>query len=76
MTRPRIVALALVTQHELDRLGPAFDRAYPVDEAPCFNELLRAIDEADRQLWRGRDEERLSDPMGEAWQPAPAVDSD
>ena len=32
------------------RLGPAFDRVWPVEEAPSFNELLRAIDEADRRL--------------------------
>ena len=55
MSQQRIVALCLVTQPELERLGPSFRRAYPVDEAPCFAELLRAIDEADRQLWRERD---------------------
>jgi hypothetical protein len=26
---------------------------WPVEEAPSFGELLRAIDEADRQLMRG-----------------------
>jgi hypothetical protein len=31
-------------------LGPTFDRAWPVEDAPGFNELLRAIDEADRRL--------------------------
>jgi hypothetical protein len=46
----RIVAVGLLTRHELQRLGPAFDRAWPVEEAPSFNELLRAIDEADRRL--------------------------
>jgi hypothetical protein len=62
----RIVALALVTQPELELLGPSFCRAYPIDETPCFGELLQAIDEADRAVWRqrdaepGRDAERLS----------------
>jgi len=46
----RIVAVGLLTQNELRVLGPAFDRAWPVEEAPSFSELLRAIDEADRRL--------------------------
>ena len=46
----RIVAVGLLTRHDLNALGPAFDRAWPVEEAPSFNELLRAIDEADRRL--------------------------
>lgn len=50
-----IVALALVTQEELASLGPLFSRAYPVDEVPCFGELLHAIDLADRQIWQERD---------------------
>lgn len=46
----RIVAVGLLTQHDLDVLGQNFTRSYPVDETPCFGELLRAIDEADREL--------------------------
>ena len=46
----RIVAVALLTQHDLNLLGPAFDRVWPVEETPSFNELLQAIDEADREL--------------------------
>jgi len=46
----RIVAVGLLTKHDLGLLGPTFDRAWPVEEAPSFNELLRAIDEADRRL--------------------------
>lgn len=46
----QIVALALVTQEELELLGPHFERAFPIDEAPQFGDLLRAIDEADRLL--------------------------
>jgi hypothetical protein len=51
----RIVAVALLTRPELQTLGTAFDRAWPVDQEPCFSGLLQAIDEADRQLWRQRD---------------------
>ena len=46
----RIVAVGLLTRRDLGLLGPAFDRAWPVEEAPSFNELLRAIDDADRSL--------------------------
>jgi hypothetical protein len=46
----RIVAVGLLTKQDLNALGPAFDRVWPVEEAPSFNELLRAIDEADRRL--------------------------
>ena len=48
--RDRIVAVGLLTQHDLNMLGPAFDRAWPVEETPNFSELLRAIDDADRKL--------------------------
>lgn len=46
----RIVAVGLLTKHDLSLLGPTFDRVWPVEEAPAFSELLRAIDEADRKL--------------------------
>ncbi len=46
----RIVAVGLLTRQDLEVLGPTFGRIWPVEEAPHFNELLRAIDEADREL--------------------------
>jgi hypothetical protein len=55
MERPlkeRIVAVGLLTQRELNVLGSAFDRIWPVEQAPTFSELLRAIDEADERLRR------------------------
>ena len=48
--KDRIVAVGLLTQQDLNLLGPTFERAWPVEEVPAFNELLRAIDEADRKL--------------------------
>ena len=45
MTPRRIVAVCLVTQEELQRLGDEFERAWPIDETPCFEGLLQAIDE-------------------------------
>ena len=49
----RIVAVGLLTKRDLSLLGPTFDRVWPVEEAPAFSELLRAIDEADLQLKQG-----------------------
>jgi hypothetical protein len=53
----RIVAVALLTQPELHSLGLAFDRVWPVEETPCFEGLLQAIDDAERELWRALDAE-------------------
>lgn len=50
MTEERIVAVGLLTQREVELLGHGFSRLWPVDETPCFTELIRAIDDADRQL--------------------------
>jgi hypothetical protein len=55
MNDRRIVAVCLVTNEELGRLGASFDRAWPIDETPCFSGLLEAIDQAERELWRERD---------------------
>ena len=46
----QIVAVALLTREEVQLLGPTFERLWPVEDTPCFSELLRAIDEADRQI--------------------------
>ena len=57
--KKRIVAIGLLTAHDLELLGAGFSRAYPVDTAPCFGELLAQIDAADRDLWRERDREHV-----------------
>jgi hypothetical protein len=46
----RIVAIGLLTKRDLRLLGPAFDRAWPVEDASQFETLLHAIDEAERAL--------------------------
>lgn len=46
----RIVAIGLLTQHEIELLGQGFDRVFPIDEELVFEDLLRAIDEAERAL--------------------------
>lgn len=57
MASDRIVAVGLLTQHDVEMLGQGFTRLWPVDETPCFSDLVRAIDEADRQLARDREGE-------------------
>ena len=64
----RIEAVALLAQPELQSLGAAFDRAWPLDETPCLGALLQAIDEAEHKLWRERDARStgLKEPRGPA----------
>ena len=45
-----IVAVGLLTRRDLDLLGPAFERAWPIDQVRGFEELLHEIDEADRRV--------------------------
>lgn len=52
MDQDRIVAVGLLTRRDLNLLGPTFDRLWPVEEAPGFEELLIAIDQADERLKR------------------------
>jgi len=52
LPKDRIVAVGLLTERDVNALGPSFQRLWPVEDAPCFADLLEAIDEA----------ERLSDP--------------
>ncbi len=56
MSAEHIIAVGLLRQSDLDLLGSRFDRLWPVDETPCFNGLLQAIDEADREFRRERDQ--------------------
>lgn len=56
MPRQRIIAVGLLTEQDLDRLGATFTRLWPVENAPCFEELLAAIDKAETQLQEDRRE--------------------
>lgn len=58
MPDERIIAVGLLTQREVEMLGHGFTRLWPVDETPCFTDLIRAIDDADRELRRAREAER------------------
>jgi hypothetical protein len=58
MDQDGIIAIGLLTQRDIDLLGPTFTRLWPVDEAPHFLALLQAIDRADEELrQRGADAE-------------------
>ncbi len=48
MTYEGIVAVGLLTKRDLDALGAAFTRAWPVEDTSCFSQILEAIDQADR----------------------------
>lgn len=56
MQRERIVAVGLLTKRDVGLLGPTFARLWPVEDAPAFNDLLRAIDDADEDLAKGQQE--------------------
>ena len=56
MATDRIVAVGLLTQRDVKLLGPTFERLWPVEEAPSFSSLLRAIDDADAELKRRKRE--------------------
>lgn len=44
--RKRWILARNIHQHAAALYGPAFARAWPVDQSFCFNELLQAIDTA------------------------------
>ena len=52
VTKRPILPARFMNEPALDLLGPSFARAYRVEETPCFADLLRAIDDADEDVWR------------------------
>ena len=55
MSTQRIVAVALLTEEDLQTIGSALAKVWPVEDAPPLDDLLSAIDEADRRLSREHD---------------------
>ena len=49
MPDERIVAIGLLTEGDVQRLGETFTRLWPVDHTTDFSELLQAIDEAEER---------------------------
>lgn len=64
MAEERIVAVGLLTQRDVEVLGHGFSRLWPVDQTPCFTELLEAIDLADEKLKRSH-ELKMEQPAGD-----------
>ena len=48
-TRDDIVAIGLLTQNDIQRLGDSFSRLFPRPRDGAFKDLIKAIDEADRE---------------------------
>ena len=63
MAEERIVAVGLLTQRDVKLLGHGFSRLWPVDNTPCFTELIKAIDDADRQLEQDHQNKMTSQPV-------------
>jgi hypothetical protein len=47
LAQEHIVAVGLLTNRDLERLGSGFKRCFPVSDDQKFEDLLRAIDAAD-----------------------------
>jgi hypothetical protein len=52
----RIVAVGLLTEHDLNVLGTGFRRAFRIDDAHDFEDLLAAIDAAEKRAEEARAE--------------------
>lgn len=62
MSEGRIITtVCLLTDEEVSLLGANFSRAWPIDQTPCFQGLLQAIDEAERQMWHARDQQQKAE---------------
>ncbi|ANI79867.1 MULTISPECIES: hypothetical protein [Sphingobium] len=48
-TRDPIIAIGLLTQDDVRRLGENFSRLFPIPRDGAFDELIKAIDDADQQ---------------------------
>lgn len=46
MPDERIVAIALLTQTNLDMLKGSLKKVFRVDDTPCFDDLLKKLNEA------------------------------
>ena len=60
MTKDHIVAVGLLTARDVELLGPTFDRLWPVEDTPCFSQLIQAIDEADRAIRNGHGQKQTA----------------
>ncbi len=57
-TRDDIVAIGLLTQDDIQRLGGSFSRLFPLPSDGAFDDLIKAIDKADRERQERQNPER------------------
>jgi hypothetical protein len=49
--REQKIVIRWRTRGQAEALTPTLDHAYPIEEDSCFDKVLNAIDEAERQVW-------------------------
>jgi len=49
MDQAILVSIGLLDRNDARLLNPSFEQIWPLEETPCFDGLLRMIDQADRQ---------------------------
>lgn len=49
--REQRIVIRWRTRGQAEAISPTLHHAYPVDQGPCFDEALKAIDEAERMVW-------------------------
>ncbi len=55
--RERLIAQRWQRRDQVQALSPTLDSAYPIEDSSSFDESLKAIDEAEVQVWgNGADE--------------------
>lgn len=59
-----IVAVGLLTQNDLERLGAGFNAMFPVEHTDDFQHLIDAIDRADTARRTSRPEQRADSGDG------------
>ena len=57
MIDDRTVAVGLLTRDDLRAVGQSIAQAWPVDRSSIFDALLEAIEKADREFLRAREED-------------------
>ena len=49
MDQAEFLSIGMANRNDARLLNPSFERTWPVEKTPCFDGLLRMIDQADRQ---------------------------
>lgn len=49
--REQKIVIRWRTRDQAEAIAPTLDHAYPIDENPSFDDVLKAIDAAEAQVW-------------------------